>query len=146
MSDHAAIYIADPSILDSRLFDQIDGILSYEGLSEGDSATGFRLMLEAGQVRMNFMPQEQVAKHLEGFAGYAETVITDKDLLLYTRSRIYYVRLVCGCVITPGFDDDGKIEEFLFQFNCAVNGLLFFADTIFDYDGESLGGNITTAS
>ena len=146
MSDYAALYIADPSILGPRLFDQIDCILSYERLLEGDSATGFRLTLEAGQVTINFMPQEQVPKHLEGFAGYAETVITDKDLLLYTRSRIYYVRLVCGCVITPGFDDDDKIQEFLFQFNCAVNGLLFFSDTIFDYDGESLGGNITTAS
>jgi hypothetical protein len=44
---------------------------------------------------------------------------------------------------SPGFDDDGKITEFLFQFNCAVNGLLFFADTIFDFDGQSLGETIT---
>lgn len=138
MSDHAAIYIADPSIMCSRLFDQIDGILSYESLSEGDSATGVRFMIEAGAVTMNFMSEEQVRKHLEGFAGYAETVIKDKHLLLYTKARISYVRLVCGCVIDPGFDDDGKIQEFLFQFNCAVNGLLFLADTIFDYDGQSL--------
>ena len=140
MAGNAAIYIADPSLMGSRFFDKIEGIQSYEGLYQGDSATGVRFILDAGQVTMNFMPGEQVAQHLKGFAGYAEHVIKDRDQLIYAQSRIHYVRLICGCVITPDFDDDGKIQDFLFQFTGAANGLLFFADAIFDYDGQALGG------
>jgi hypothetical protein len=146
MAGNAAIYIADPSLMGSRFFDKIEGIQSYEGLSPGDSATGVRFTLDAGQVTMNFMPGEQVAQHLKGFAGYAEHVIKDRDRLIYAQSRIHYVRLVCGCVITPDFDDDGKIQDFLFQFTGAANGLLFFADTIFDYDGRALGGRYAEES
>ena len=89
---------------------------------------------------MNFMPGHQVEQHLKGFAGFAQHVITDRDQLIYVQARIHHVRLVCGCVITPDFDDDGAIEEFLFQFTAATNGLLFLADTIFDHDGRPLGG------
>jgi hypothetical protein len=142
MPGNAAIYIGDPSLMGSRLFDRIEGIRSYEDFSEGDSATGIRFVLDAGQVTMNFMPQEQVPEHLNGFAGFAEHVIKDPDELIYARARIYYVRFVCGCVITPGFDDDGKIQDFLFRFTAAVNGLLFLSDTIFDYDGRALGGRL----
>lgn len=137
---HAAIYIADPSLMGSKLFDKLKDVQSYEGLSQNDSATGVRFILPAGQVTMNFMPQEKVAQHLNGFAGFARKVIKDKEQLIYTESRIHPVRLVCGCVITPEFDDDGKIEDFLFQFIRETNGLLFVADTIFDYDGKALGG------
>ena len=50
MAGNAAIYIADPSLMGSRFFDKIEGIQSYEGLSQGDSATGVRFILDAGQV------------------------------------------------------------------------------------------------
>lgn len=60
--------------------------------------------------------------------------------MIYAQARIHYVRLVCGCIITPDFDDTGTIQAFLFQFNGAANGLLFLAGTIFDHDGQALGG------
>ena len=50
------------------------------------------------------------------------------------------MRLVCGCVITPDFDDAGEIEAFLFAFCQATNGLLFHAQSLFDHDGVRLGG------
>ncbi|MFQ3613923.1 MAG: hypothetical protein SNJ68_09455 [Cyanobacteriota bacterium] len=140
MPGNAAIYIADPSLMGSRLFDRIGSIQSYEDLSEGTVATGVRFTLAAGQVIMNFMPEHQVEQHLKGFSSFAQHIIPDRDQLIYVLTRIHYVRLVCGCVITPDFDDEGTIEEFLFQFTAAVNGLLFLADTIFDYDGRPLGG------
>jgi hypothetical protein len=139
MPDNAAIYLADPSLMGSRLFDKCQ-VQSYEDLNEGDVATGVRFTLEAGQVTMNFMPEHQVAQHLEGFTAFARTVIKDRDQLMYTQSRIHYVRLVCGCVITPGFDNAGMLRDFLFRFTGAATGLLFLADTIFDYDGQVLGG------
>jgi hypothetical protein len=84
------------------------------------------------------MPEQQVAQHLQGFSGFARQVIKDQDCLIYTLARIHHVRLVCGCVITPGFDDDGVMQEFLFNFTNAANGLLFLANTIFDFDGQAL--------
>lgn len=138
--DNVTIYISDPSLLGSKLFKQIKGIRSYEGLNEGDSATGIRFKLDAGQVTMNFMPEKQIEEHLQGFCGYAEHVTSDKDKLPYILTWIQNVRFALGCVIEPGFDDAGKIQEFLFQFNAALNGLLFLVDTVFDHDGEPLAG------
>ena len=141
MPGNAAIYIADPSLLMCpRFFETLEGIQSYEGINEGDAAVGIRFTLDAGQVEMNFLSKEKMSRHLEDLAGFAQNVIKDSNLLRYVQARIHYVHLVCGCVITPDFDDDGKIEDFLFRFNRAVNGLLVATDTIFDYDGEELGG------
>jgi len=140
MPDNATIYIADPSLLGSKLFGQSERIRSYEDVSERGSATGIKFKLDAGEIAVNFMPEAMMEEHLQGFCAYAEHVIPDKDRLVYVLSRIHHVRLVLGCTITPGFDDAGSIQEFLFEFNGLLNGLLFLADTIFDYDGEALGG------
>lgn len=143
MPDNAAIFVADPSLIGSKLFNQLEGVRSYTSLSRGECATGLGFELGADKVAMNFMPDEMIREHLQGFSGYAEHVIPNNDLLIYTKSRIHYVRMVIGCVIEPGFDEEGKIQEFLFQFNGLVNGLLFLGDIIFDYDGEPLGGPLT---
>jgi hypothetical protein len=140
MPDNATIYIADPSLLGAKLFKQMSGILSCEGLSQGSSATGIRFKLQAGEVTINFMPQVAIEQHLRGFSGYAEQFIVDRDKLPYVLSRIKQVRFVLGCVIEPGFDKAGKVHEFLFQFTALLNGILFLDNTIFDYDGEALGG------
>jgi hypothetical protein len=138
MPGNAAIYLADPSMIGSRLFQHIDGIRSYEGLSQGSLASGVRFVLDAGQVTMNFMPEQQVPPHLQGFCGFAQHTIKDKDNLIYALARIRHVRFVCGCVITPDFDEAGTIQDFLFRFTHATNGLLFLANRIFDYDGQQL--------
>ena len=138
MPGYATIYIADPSMMGSRLFQKVGGIRRYDGLTQNGSATGVRFALDAGQVTMNFMPEEQVAEHLRGFSGFAEHVIKDRERLVYFIARIGYVRLVCGCVITPDFDDGGTIRKFLFRFTRSANSLLFLGDTIFDFDGVAL--------
>jgi hypothetical protein len=86
------------------------------------------------------MPNEMMAEHLEGFSCFVRQFIHNSDKLLYTLSRIRYVRMVLGCVITPGFDEGGTMQDFVFHFNTRLNGLLFISDTIFDYDAEPLGG------
>ncbi len=138
MPSNAAIYIADPSMMGSRMFDKIGGIRSYDGLNESSLASGVCFTLDAGKVVMNFMPEQEVAQHLRGFSSFAEHSIEDKDRLIYTLARIHHVRLVCGCIITPDFDDAGTIRDFLLGFTRAANGLLFISNTIFDYDGQAL--------
>ena len=51
--DHATLYIADPSLLGSKVLDTVTGILSYEGTSnETGNATGLRLRLIGLVMRM----------------------------------------------------------------------------------------------
>jgi hypothetical protein len=140
MPDYATLYVADPSLLGSRMLNRFPSILKYEGLSSGDNATGLKLYLEFATITMNFMPAEERLEHFEGMKGWVQTVLENRDQLLYVLSRIYYAELPVGCVIEPGFDAEGKVEEFLFSFNDRLNGLLFFANTIFDYDGKPIAG------
>ena len=136
----AAIYISDPSMMGSRLFDRIPDLKSYEGISDGSSATGVRFTFGWGSVTVNFMPPGDLLSHLDGFSGYARQIVADQDTLAYTLARIRNVRMLLGCVIEH---DESEIEEvlsFIFSFTSNINGLLFFEDTIFDFSGEPLGG------
>lgn len=139
--DNATLYISDPSLLGSKVLDTVPGIQAYEGLSEGEKATGIRLQLKAGVVVMNFMPAPMIEEHLVGMSGYADQMVRDRESLPYVLTRIKEVRFVIGCVITPCFDDDGTILEVLMRLNSSLNGLFFVGDSLFDHDGQPLAGS-----
>ena len=140
MPANAAIYISDPSLLGSRLFDRIPDIESYEDLSDGTTATGVLLCFAWGQITMSFMPPGDIDEHLRGFSGYAEHIIKDRDVLLYTLSRIRYVRMSIGCVIQHAPEHTEDVHNFLFNFSSVLNGLLFLYDSIYDHNAKELGG------
>lgn len=147
MPDNAAIYISDPSLLGSKLFDSINVIHSYEGLSENDTATGILFDIGLARIQMNFMPQDELPHHLNGFAGYTEQVFTgNQDDLLNLLSRIRQVNFAMGCVITPGFDEDGQVEAFLLELTNRLNGLLFIYNSIIDYDEKPLAGPLAEST
>jgi hypothetical protein len=53
------------------------------------------------------------------------------------------VRRVCfvaGCVIEPGFDDQGIVQDFLLELNRRLNALLFIWDSLVDFNGQPLIG------
>jgi hypothetical protein len=144
--DNATLYLADPSLVGSKVLDGLPGVRSYEGLSEGSSATGLRLQLKGAEVLMNFMPPHMVEDHLAGMAGYAEEMVPNKDRLPYVLSRIQAVKLIIGCVITPGIDEEGEVLEALMTLNSRLNGLFFLGDSLFDENGEPLAGSACEAS
>ena len=140
--DYATIYIADPSLLGSKVFDTVPGIRSYEGLSDAHgNATGFKLRTKFGECLMNFMPAHMIEEHLTGMAGYAEQEVRNKEQLPYVLTRIREVRFVIGCVAPTGFGDDGEMIETLMQLNGALNGLYFMGDSLFDHDAQPLAGS-----
>lgn len=143
--DHATLYISDSSLLGSKVLDAVPGILSYEGVSDGDTATGLRLRLKAGEVVMNFMPADMIEEHLAGMSGYAQQAVRDKERLPYVLHRISQVRYVVGCVIPQGFDEEGTIIETLLHLNGALNGLLFMGDSLFDHDAQPIAGSACDA-
>jgi hypothetical protein len=146
MADNACVYVADPSLLTSKLFDSIGAIKGYEGLSEGEQAVGIRFDLGLADVQMNFMPVEQIREHLRGLAGYVQSICPDQDRLVYVLSRVSSICFVMGCVIEPRFDDQGVVQDFLLEFNNRLNGLLFVYDSVVDYDGEPLVGPLSDDS
>jgi hypothetical protein len=140
--DHATFYIADPSLLGSKVLDTVPGILSYEGRSdETGNATGLVLRLKAGEVLMSFMPPQMIEEHLAGMSGYAQQAVRDKERLPYVLHRISQVRFVVGCVIPQGFDDKGTMIETLVHLNGALNGLFFLGDSLFDHDAQPIAGS-----
>ena len=139
--DHATLYIADPSLLGSTVLDTVPGILSYEGLSEGETATGLRLRLKTGEVIMNFMPAHMIEEHLTGMSGNAQAEVRDQERLPDVVHRLSQVRFVVGCVMPQGFDDKGTILQVLMRLNCELNGLLFLGDSLFDQDTQPLAGS-----
>ncbi len=141
MTDKAAIYISDPSLIETKFLGKFGEIKSYEGLQEGDQATGLKVDIGISQLTMNFMPPEKIQAHLDGFSGYVRGAgCANEDKLIYTLSRIQGVNFVIGCIIEPGFDDANKTVQFLFDFASGLNGLLFIHSSVIDYDGEALAG------
>lgn len=140
--DYATLYIADPSLLGSRVFDTVKDILSYEGTNDDEgNATGVRLRLKSGECIMNFMPEHMIEEHLNGLAGMTEQCVRDRERLPYILSRIRQVRFVIGCVAPTGFGPKGEMIEPLMQLNSALNGLFFMGDSLFDFNGEPLVGS-----
>jgi len=140
--DHATIYIADPLLLGSKVFDTIPGIQSYEGMSdESGNATGFKLHTGHGACVMNFMPSHMIEGHLAGMSGYAQQEVRDKEQLPYVLHRISQMRFVIGCVAPSGFGDGGEMIETLMQLNSALNGLYFMGDSLFDHDAKPIAGS-----
>ena len=141
MTDNAAIYIADPSLIGSKFLNKFGAIKSYQGRQDGERATGLIVDLAASKITMNFMLPEEIQPHLGGFSGYVQTIgCADEDKLIYTLSRIRQVSFVIGCTIDPGFDEGGKTFDFLLDFAGGLNGLLFVHNSVIDYDGEVLAG------
>jgi hypothetical protein len=143
MPANATFYLSDPSMMGSRLYDAFEDIEAYKGLSEGDRATGVEINLAWGSIIMNFMYGTELENHLTGLEGYIREIITDYDTLVYTLARVRGVRLALGCVISHEDRDSETVHDFLFAFNDRTNGLLFLYDSVFDYNGEALGGPAT---
>jgi hypothetical protein len=144
MLKNAAIYIADPTMLGTRLFRQLPAITRYEGTSEDGTATGLVIHTDAAQIKMTFMPTADVPSHLEGFRGFARHIWSGtQDDLIYVLARISAVRMVLGCVIEPKNGDERALFDFLTSFSSRLNAILFIYDSIVDFDGEALAGPLT---
>ena len=141
MPDYATLYISDPGLIGSRLFKRMEEISDVESLSEKGRATGFKFKFGKTSIQCNLMPTGEIKKHLSEFENYAKTTWDGtEDDLIYFLSRLTNVAQSLGCVIEPGFDEDGEVANFLVRFNSQFNGLMFIMDSIVDLDGTTLSG------
>jgi len=114
-------------------------------VSQDEIATGVIFDVGVAHIRMNFMPTEEIEEHLAGLTGYVQGVCDDQDQLVYTLSRVRRVCFVAGCVIEPGFDDDGIVQDFLLELNRRLNALLFIWDSLVDFNGHPLIGPLANS-
>ena len=135
---NTSLYISDPSIIGSKLFDDIVSIDSYESISKEGNATGFRLYANWGTMVVNIMPSVQLESHLNDFCHYIRSQIEDNDELTYALGRLHYVLMVLGCIIEYDDQDEEAVHAFLFEFNMRLNGLMFLHDTVWDWTGDVL--------
>jgi hypothetical protein len=142
MPDHAALYTAGepPAAALLRSFADIKEVrVAQEG---SHPPTQYRFRVNEVQVTVNVMPVDQVPDHLDGFCGYVYRLhrtqpspLTDSLI-----ARIRTVKTVLGCVIEPGWDDEGIVTGVLLTLNELQDGLLFVHDSIIGPDGTPLVG------
>lgn len=135
---YVSLYVMDSSLIGSKVLNKIPQILSYSSKSSNDNAIGMVIKLDIAEIDMNFMEPEKLTEHLEGLKGFAYTHVVKGIDLIYTLNRIHYIQIAIGCVINPGFDDKGKVLDFLLKLNKAYNALLFHDNKLFDYDMQIL--------
>jgi hypothetical protein len=140
-SNNASMYIADPSLVGSKMFDQFTQIKHVTPLSESGRATGMVLDLKFATIQMNFMPPEDIEAHLVGFENYVRSIFHGhEDDLCYVIARLHSIKLPIGMVTEPDFESEPRIIEFLYEFNNKFNGLLFLCNSVVDFDGKLLVG------
>jgi len=137
---NTSFYISDPSILGSKLFDSMTSIKSYKAFSDENNATGFVLNTDFGNIKLNIMHTDQIESHLNGFGGYIHSQMQNDNDLTYVMARLRYVSLVLGGVIDHKDGDEENVHKFLFEFNSAINGLMFLYDSVWDWSSDALCG------
>lgn len=140
MREHATIYIPDPSLVVSRVIDDIEAIRSYKDISDNGKATGLHLTFEWGSITMSFMSSPDIEKHLEGLSAFVGQQITDADTLVYTQARIKHVRMALGCVIEYAEESLQEMFNALAILTRFFAGMFFFLDYLYDYNCTPLGG------
>jgi hypothetical protein len=140
MQEHATIYIPDPSLIDSRVLDDIRVIKSYEIIRHSGKSTGLQLTFEWGSIRMSFMFLPDLETHLDGLSGFVGQHIADTDTLVYTQARIQHVRMALGCVIEYSEDALQEMFNTLAVLTRFFGGMFFFLDYLYDFNCTPLGG------
>ena len=140
MQEHATIYIPDPSLVDSRVLDDINIIKSYKIIGDGGKSTGLHLTFEWGSIKMSFMSSPDLEKHLDGLSEFMGQQVTDTDTLVYTQARIQHVRMAIGCVIEYSEEALQEMFNTLAILTRFFAGMFFFLDYLYDFNCTPLGG------
>lgn len=140
MNMNAALYISDPAMVGSRLFDRSPDILSYEAFGNETPERGFKLRLEWGEIVCKMMRAESMARHLRGLEDHMQGKFISADDSIYFSNRLRYVRTCLGLQISHKDDAENEVHQFLFSMNEVLAGLLYMHDTVWDWSREALVG------
>ena len=137
--NNVCLYVTDPSLVGSKTLDNFQHVIrSYKPKSNADKAIGMTIELDKAVIDCNFIESEEIENHLNGLNGFISSHTKNQDDLYYALSRSYNVRMVIGCVINPGFDEQGAVLEFIKDFSNFLRAMVFHDNTLLDYDWKPL--------
>lgn len=142
MPDNAALYTSrqPPPV---SFFRQIEEVENIQVAQEGSRPpTQYRFKINQVQVTLNVMPHSQVLSHLDGLRGYIQSLHRDhpspRTAPLIAKTQT--IQTVLGCVIEPGWDDEGLVTGLLLMLNEYQDGLIFVNNSLIGPDGTPLVG------
>ena len=97
--------------------------------------TFFEWQLEAGTVRLNVMPAEDVPNHLMGFHGYVRKLPGEKEPVLTAISK---TKTVLGLVTTIEFNETNGLWRSLLAIAAANQGFIFAYNSVWASAGDCL--------
>jgi hypothetical protein len=135
---NATFYIADPSLIDSKVFKRFPEVKNMESAGNSRRATGFILTTRWGRIEFKFMPGKKFPTHLKQFQEFFRRVLTDSDAQVHAVNRLVYVRLTMSCVFDTRPGSEAEVTRFLVKLNRRLNGVLVTSRAIIDHDGSKL--------
>jgi hypothetical protein len=134
---NATFYIADPSLIDSKLFKRFPEVQGMESAGRR-RATGFSLETRWGRIQFKFMPDKKFPIHIEQFKQFFCRVLPDRNAQIHALNRLAYVRLTMSCVFDIASGSEAEVQRFLVKLNRRLNGVLVMPRAIIDHDGSKL--------
>src|SRR5262245_58209220 len=132
MPANAALYLcaSTPPVID--LLRRVAPLAEVSLVSPPDPGTsgGYVVQAREWRLQLNVMPTEEVAQHLLGFGGYVIHVSGGGRTpeARAVQAQLGEVRLVLGCILTPGFDAAGEARRVISALAAAGRGLVFAHD------------------
>jgi hypothetical protein len=137
-SVNATFYIADPSLIDSKVFLRFRDVEEMEGSGKGRRARGFTLSTRWGKIQFKFMPATKFPAHMKQFEAFFGHVLSNADERIHALNRLAYARLAMSCDFDIGEGSEREVARFLVKVNKRLNGLLVMPGSIIDHDGSKL--------
>mgnify|MGYP001170561888 FL=1 len=141
MPANPKIFITDPSMLGSKLFDALPMVKSFNSIEDEAGAQGILLETPWGKVKISFIAEDALTAEIEALEGFIESKLaSNEDQQMYVMTRTYYLQMALDLEISQNEKNDDDLHNFLFEFNSALNGIMFLYDSIWDYDTSPICG------
>jgi predicted small metal-binding protein len=135
---NATFYIADPSLIDSKVFKRFPDVKKMESAGTKRRATGFVLATRWGKITFTFMAAKKFSAHLQQFENFLRRALPNAEEQLHAVNRLAYVRLCMSCLFDVRAGSEAEVTRFLVKLNRKLNGVLVMPTVIFDHDGTKL--------
>jgi len=141
MTAYATLYLANDARLPLEFLQRMVPFAQVAALPPGPgTAGGYGLSTPSWTLRLDAMPAEQMASHLESFKVWLSRVAPPDERRAELEGRLAETKLVLGCAAEPGFDPGGYMRRLLAAIARPGRGLVFAFDGVYGADGALVVG------
>jgi hypothetical protein len=135
MGANAAIYLPYDGV---NLADLFEGMIAGQGVQGRQSH--FEVVLNGESVLFNIMPQSEMPRHLQGFAGYIDSLDEPNQCKSDAKGLVQHTKTVLGMVAQSEFDENPALWQSLFQIADKWDGFVFVFDSVLLPNGGVIVG------